>query len=188
MLDKYLSPIFHYDSNKEDCHRLCKLKSNCLKIHEKCVSKLPVLACALWNSTTYSPYTKLYTLPQPSEVGTEKKWNLSLANWSCCFLGNTLWPEFPNFFRKITGPFWLLMLYVCHPVICWFDKILNFEVRTFVIVYFQLSKREFDGSTIFYWTNKISIFSVKKKENKYSYYKIWNFVKFANHRMTYKEH
>ena len=37
-------------------------------------------------------------------------------------------------------------------------------------------------------TNKRSIFSVKKKENKYSYFKIRNFVKLANHRMTYQEH
>ena len=40
----------------------------------------------------------------------------------------------------------------------------------------------------FGWTNKRLIFSVKKKENKYLYFKIRNFVKLANHRMTYIRH
>ena len=59
-----------------------------------------------------------------------------------------------------------------------------FEVRILVVVYFQLLKAslklrkgEFGWSMFFRWTNKRFIFSVKKKENKYSYFKIWNFVK-----------
>ena len=80
------------------------------------------------------------------------------------------------------------MLYVCHLVICGFDKILNFEVRIFGIVYFRLlktslklRKRVCDWSMFF-------DFSVKKKESKYLYIKIWNFVKLVNHRMTYIRH
>ena len=34
-------------------------------------------------------------------------------------------------------------------MVCKFDEISNFEVRIFVIVYFQLRKREFDWSTFF---------------------------------------
>ena len=45
-----------------------------------------------------------------------------------------------------------------------FEEISNFEVRIFVIVYFQLRKREFDWSMFFCWTNKRTIFSVKKRK------------------------
>ena len=69
-------------------------------------------------------------------------------------------------------------------VICQFDEISNFEVQIFVIVYFQLRKREFDWSKIFFWPIR-DLFSVKKNQNKYSYFKIRNFVKLANHQMTY---
>ena len=44
------------------------------------------------------------------------------------------------------------------------------------------------GQSFFCWTNKRFIFSVKKKESKYSYFKIRNFVKLANPRMTYIRH
>ena len=86
-------------------NRLCKLKSNCHKIHEKCVSKLPVLACALWNSTTYSPYTKLYTLPQPSEVGTEKKVKLVFSKLILLLLRKHTMAGISKYCRKITSPF-----------------------------------------------------------------------------------
>ena len=77
-------------------------------------------------------------------------------------------------------------------VIRWFPNltkflIFNFEVQIFVIVYFQLlitslklKKREFDGST-FFVEPKRDLFSQLKKENKYSYFKIQNLVKLANH-------
>ena len=57
----------------------------------------------------------------------------------------------------------ILMFLVCHLVIWWFDEISKFEVRVFVLVYFQLRKREFDWSTVFCWTSKRFFFSVKKK-------------------------
>ena len=66
----------------------------------------------------------------------------------------------------------------------------NFTVP--VIVYFQflktclkLRKSEFDWSLIFF------LFSQSKKKDKTiipKYLKIWNFVKLANHRMTYIPH
>ena len=61
------------------------------------------------------------------------------------------------------------MLYAYNPVICQFDKNLNFEVRIFAFVYFQLfktslklRKREFDWSMFFVGPVGI-IFSVQKK-------------------------
>ena len=42
-------------------------------------------------------------------------------------------------------------------------------------------------STFFCWSNKRSIFSVKKRENKYLYFKIQNFVKLANRWKRYQE-
>ena len=38
------------------------------------------------------------------------------------------------------------------------------------------------------WLIKLSFSQMKVNNNKYSYFKIWNFVKFANHRMTYIRH
>ena len=68
------------------------------------------------------------------------------------------------------------MSYVCHPVICYFDRISNLEVRIFAIVYFQLRKREFDWSTFFVGPIRDLVFPLKKG-NKYSYLKIQNLVK-----------
>ena len=75
---------------------------------------------------------------------------------------------------------------VYHPVICKFEEILNFEVRIFVIVYFQLRKKEFDWSIFFCWTNKRFIFSVKKQKNICTS-KFEILSKLANHRMTCQE-
>ena len=50
---------------------------------------------------------------------------------------------------------------------------------------FKTEKKRVWLVNVFCWTNKRFIFSVK---NKYSYFKIQNFVKLANHRMTYIRH
>ena len=147
-----------------------------------------MLACALWNSTTYSPYTKLYTLPQPSEVGTEKKVKLVFSKLILLLLRKHTMAGISKYCRKITSPF------LASNVVCMSSGDLliwrNFEFWSTNICYCLLSaekKRVWLGN-IFCWTNKRSIFSVKKKENKYSYFKIGNFVKFANHWMTYQKH
>ena len=95
---------------------------------------------------------------------------------------NLVWPLF------ISIAVWLCVcLYfirVPFTLLC-FDNTLFFgikKVRFWILLKtlssLKLRKREFDWSTFFCWTNKRLIFSVKKKrENKYSYFKIRNFVK-----------
>jgi hypothetical protein len=50
---------------------------------------------------------------------------------------------------------------------------------------FKTEKKRVWLVNVFCWR---FIFSVKKEEDKYSYFKIRNFVKLANHRMTYIQH
>ena len=71
------------------------------------------------------------------------------------------------------------MLYVCHPVICLFDKISNFQIR---ILFFLLSaeKESLFGQCFFVGPIR-DLFS-KFKKSKYQ-----NFMKKATHWMTYKE-
>ena len=64
----------------------------------------------------------------------------------------------------------------------WFANLTKFwilKVRIFVIGYFQFKteKKRVWLVNIFCWTNKRFISSIKKKENKYSYFKIQNLVK-----------
>ena len=66
------------------------------------------------------------------------------------------------------------MFLVRHPVICLFDGILKYEYL--LLFTFSWEKESLIGQRFF--------FSVRTKENKYSYFKIRNFVKLANHRMT----
>ena len=69
----------------------------------------------------------------------------------------------------------------------WFANLMKFRILKYeylLLFTFSWEKESLIGQQIFL-TNKRSFLSEKKNQNKYSYFKIRNFVKLANHQMTY---